>query len=309
MYSWRGLQMNKPFKPMLGKMADLDAIKFPVYVSTKLDGIRCVTIDGELKSRTLKPIRNIPLQEKYKELCKWCQEKNIILDGELFSPEMTFQKITSHVMKSDRIPPEHLNFYVFDEFLIDEADTPFKKRYTRYSELCKHRGLKFLGQERVEDLDTLNTMFGLALQEGNEGLIVRSPDQPYKFGRSTVKEGGLLKMKPFETFDGKVKEVLERMENTSESYTNELGHSQKHRCKEDMVGTGIAAAVIVEYEGNDLKVVMTGDEDFRRKVWEDRDSYIGKWIEYKAMLIGIKELPRHPNFIRWRGNDDKGNKI
>ena len=287
---------------MLGVMAgDID---FPVYVSTKLDGIRCVTIDGELKSRSLKPIRNKALQKYYKHLCKVCVDFDCVLDGELFSPELTFQEITSFVMSEDKEPPEHLKFYVFDVFSMDSPDDVFSKRYKLYKHNAMVANLKFLKQEIVNNQEELDEMFKVALEEGNEGLIIRSPDKPYKFGRSTKNEQGLLKMKPFETFDGKVKQVIERMENTSESKKNELGRSFKHRCKEDMIPTGIAAAFVVEYEGKDLKIVLTGDEDFRRKIWEERESHIGEWVEYKAMLIGIKDLPRHPNFIRFRESKD-----
>jgi len=295
--------MTKDFKPMLGVMAG--DITFPIYVSTKLDGIRCVTIDGELKSRSLKPIRNKALQERHKEMCEEFKKIGLILDGELFSPVLTFQEITSIVMSEDKEAPEHLQFCVFDAYDIDSPNDSFKDRIDLYKGYSIEYHLAYLDQNLINSKEELDNMFKKALEEGNEGLIIRSPDMPYKFGRSTAKEQGLLKMKPFETFDGKIKDVLERMENTSESEKNELGHSFKHRCKDDMIPTGIAAAFVVEYEGMDLKVVLTGDEDFRRKMWEEKESYIGKWIEYKAMLIGIKNLPRHPNFLRFISEESK----
>ena len=49
--------MTKQIKPLLACEEPLDDVKFPVYVSTKLDGIRCLIIDGVAYSRSLKPIR------------------------------------------------------------------------------------------------------------------------------------------------------------------------------------------------------------------------------------------------------------
>jgi hypothetical protein len=47
---------------------------------------------------------------------------------------------------------------------------------------------------------------------------------------------------------------------------------------------------------------MTDEE--KEKVWKEKDSYIGKTIEYKAMLVGSKDLPRHPVYIRMRPDKD-----
>jgi DNA ligase-1 len=298
----------KNFRPILGTTAKLDQIKFPCLVSTKLDGIRCLTIDGELKSRSLKPIRNKYLQQRYKLMCAFMDVNDGILDGELFSPELTFQEITSYVMSEDKEPPEHLKFYAFDMFDKKFPEVKFSNRYKVYTKIAETFGINHLEQKEVNNIEELQSMFKAALEEGNEGLIIRSPDMPYKFGRSTIKEGSLLKMKPFETFDGIIKGVIERMENTSESYTNELGHSQKHRCKDDFVPTGIASAFVIDWypseEGKEpveMKVTLTGTEDFRRSVWTNKEEYIGKWVEFKAMNLGIKEALRHPTYIRMRG--------
>lgn len=49
-------------KPMLAASLDsLDSVNFPVYVTPKLDGIRCLKVGGEIVSRSFKPIRNIEL--------------------------------------------------------------------------------------------------------------------------------------------------------------------------------------------------------------------------------------------------------
>ena len=44
--------MTKQIKPLLACEVPLEQVKFPVYVSTKLDGIRCLIIDGVAYSRS-----------------------------------------------------------------------------------------------------------------------------------------------------------------------------------------------------------------------------------------------------------------
>ena len=102
--------MTKQIKPLLACEVPLDDVKFPVYVSTKLDGIRCLIIDGVAYSRSLKPIRNKYVQELFGK-----PEYNG-LDGELVVGDIyakdVFQKTTSGVMSAEGTPD--VKFYVFD---------------------------------------------------------------------------------------------------------------------------------------------------------------------------------------------------
>jgi DNA ligase-1 len=161
-----------------------------------------------------------------------------------------------------------------------------------------------ISQDLVESLEDVDALFERNIDTGYEGVILRDINGPYKFGRSTVKEGYMLKVKPFHTWDSPVLDILERFENLNESQTNELGQSFKRNTKADKAGTGLASALVTEYEGHPIKVVLTGDEDFRREIWENKESYIGKLFEWKGMIVGAKDVPRHPNFIRWREDKD-----
>ena len=41
---------------------------------------------------------------------------------------------------------------------------------------------------------------------------------------------------------------------------------------------------------------------FRKEIWENQKKYIGKTIEFKGMLVGAKDLIRHPVFLRFRSD-------
>ena len=64
-------------KPMLAVDADIENIKYPVLCSDKLDGIRCIILNGVAYSRSLKPIRNKYVQDLFG------REEFNGLDGEL----------------------------------------------------------------------------------------------------------------------------------------------------------------------------------------------------------------------------------
>ena len=92
----------KNFKQMLGaEFENYEQLKFPLYASTKLDGIRCVFKDGQMLSRSLKQIPNKQLQERFQFLKDYSKKHNIIIDGELYNHELNFQQITSLVMTKD----------------------------------------------------------------------------------------------------------------------------------------------------------------------------------------------------------------
>jgi DNA ligase-1 len=299
----------KIFKPMLAPndKVDLDIIKYPIMVSTKLDGIRAIFKDGHLLSRSLKEIPNKQLQEKYQHLKDYSKNNNVILDGEFYGVGLTFQEITHNVMTEDldlinEKLPEKLMFFCFDCIIDQNPEQLFKERYDFIKKL-KLNGIVIVKQNIINSKEEIDNLFKIALEGGYEGLILKALSSKYKFGRVTLKSGDMFKLKPFITFDGKIIGVEERFKNTSEKYTNELGRSQRHSFKDEVEPTGIAACFVVTYDGFEQRVIITGDEAFRREIWNNQKAYIGKIIEFKGMVVGSKERIRHPTFIRFR--DDK----
>jgi len=56
--------MSPIVKPMLaGKCEQPSALRFPVLATPKLDGIRCLKINGRAVSRSFKPISNTFIRE------------------------------------------------------------------------------------------------------------------------------------------------------------------------------------------------------------------------------------------------------
>ena len=172
-------------KPMLAVKADLSKLKYPLLASPKLDGIRCVVKDGQLVSRSLKPIRNLHCQELFSHLEGF--------DGELIVGSPTakdvFQKTTSGVMSSKGEPD--VKFYVFDNW---KRTGGYSSDLISYS---TNNTVVYVESKIVNSLEELEEVYKEFLDEGYEGVMLRDPEAPYKFGRSTVKSQNLLKHKPF----------------------------------------------------------------------------------------------------------------
>ena len=300
--------MTKQFSPMLAPndKIDLSHINYQnLLASTKLDGIRCIVKEGRMLTRSLKEIPNKQLQEKFQHLKDYSKNHNVILDGEMYGLHMSFQQITHFVMTEDlnlinEVLPKELKFFCFDCITIS-PEIEFSKRYD-YIKNLKLDNLVCVKQKLINSKEEVEAMFEEALDGGFEGLILKKSTSFYKYGRATLNSGDMMKVKPFITIDAKIIRVEERFENTAESFTNELGRTQHHNFKDEKKSTGIAAVFVVMYNEMEQKVCLTGTENFRREIWENQKSYIGKMIEFKGMTVGGKDLIRHPVFLRFRSD-------
>jgi DNA ligase-1 len=293
---------------------ELKNMPLPLIVSYKLDGIRCVFKDGEMLSCSLKHFPNVQLRKRFDHLAKLSKQKNIILDGELLAKSLTFNELSGLVRQLDKEIPNDLKFYCFDCVINENYEKPFADRINDIVSICElqytlNNELKYieiLEQNPMTDYEEINIKFEKALAWGCDGVILRNPNGRYKCGRGTVKEGLIYKLKPFVTLDAKIIDILEGtvVREGAEKTTNELGYSRTSKLKEDRIPSGRACDFVVLYKGIRLKVSIAATDEEKTEYWQRKEHYIGTTIEYKGMLVGSKDLPRHPGFIRFRPDKD-----
>ena len=292
--------MTKQIKPLLACEVPLEQVKLPVYVSTKLDGIRCVIIDGVAYSRSLKPIRN-----KFIQSIIGKQEYNG-LDGELIVGNVydkdVFQKTTSGVMSEKGEP--RFTFYVFDYFTNNEVD--YSKRLERLLErnLYGKDGIVTLHQELCTSKEQVDKLLQRELELGGEGLILRSPIGKYKYGRSTPKQQLSIKVKFFEQDEFEIVGFEERYTNTNEATINELGYTSRSSHKDNLVPTNTLGSLVLKCGDTTFKCGTGFDDALRKEIWGHKEKYLGKLASIRYMSVGQKTLPRIPSFIGWRDSED-----
>jgi len=286
------------FKPLLACEAELDKLRYPLLVSPKLDGIRCI-IHPTLGpvTRNLKPIRNDALRERLAQLPPW-------LDGELIAGNPTapdvMQRTTSAVMSSSNDSSD-VAYLVFDH----KSDDLYTDRLLQaFAATAGHRSFAYPVQSLiVDDEEELMLAEEGCVSQGYEGLMLRDPSGRYKFGRSTVKEGILLKLKRFHDMEGRVVGFVERMHNGNEATIDALGHKKRSSSKKGKVGTGTLGALVLEIEGWASETVEVGsgftDAD-RHLFWGNREHLIGQQVTFKYQKSGAKDAPRFPVFKGFR---------
>lgn len=281
-------------KPMLAGKANLATLRYPVLASRKLDGVRALVIDGVVYSRNMKPIPSLQVQKM------WGRKQFNGLDGELIYGPSTapdvFRRTTSAVMSTDRwVVP--LWFYVFDTFAID---APYGERLAWLTE-------KFWASELVSIIPQLLVRSEVALQNyeksvlaaGYEGLMLRSTDGPYKQGRSTEREGYLLKLKRFEQGEAIVIGYEEEMHNANEKVD---GKRTSHKAGKSGKGTLGAIQVRDTATGATFSIGSGFTASERADLWAERKTLIDRICRYSHFAVGAKDAPRFPTFVAWRND-------
>jgi DNA ligase-1 len=302
--------MNLITKPMLASKAEsLQSLKYPLYASPKLDGIRCVMVansDGTVSanSRNWKPIPNNYARAWLEEnVPAWC-------DGELMvrvkGSDAEFSQVSSGIMSEDGEPDFY--FAIFDAVKTD-ISTPFAQRLSDLHVAVKaipKEHIKVVPQVLINNSKELQKFFDKCMSEGFEGAMVRSPEGPYKCGRSTEKEGYLLKIKLFDDAEAVIEGSYVLMHNENEATLDAFGRTERSQKKAGLVETDKLGGFMVR----DLKTnvdfdIGTGYNDAqRREFWANRDKMVGRIIKYSFQGLGINQRPRFPVWHGFRDSRD-----
>ena len=135
---------------------------------------------------------------------------------------------------------------------------------------------------------------------------MRRLSSPYKFGRSTLKEGYLLKVKKWEDSEARIVGYENLQTNLNEAVIDERGYTKRSSAKEGKVDTESLGALFVKdlQTGVEFKVGSGFTQDERERMWADQDNLIGKIITYKYFPVGVKDKPRFPIFKGFRSLED-----
>jgi DNA ligase-1 len=288
-------------KPMLaGVLENVEQLTYPVLCTPKYDGIRCLKLDGKVVSRKFIEIPNRYIRKVLEALPDG-------VDGEIICPNKTFNETQSAVMTEDGEP-------VFTFVIFDYVKEDIKKAYdVRMWDLHTLKVPDSLTNIIEKAIPTaIYAAYQLVEYEadmvnaGYEGVMIRSEKGPYKCGRSTSKEGYLLKLKRFEDSEAVVIGFEERLHNTNEATKDELGHTKRSSHKANLIPMDTLGALIVyddKFE-KEFKIGTGFDDEIRKEIWQNKDKYLGKKACYKYQPFGMKEKPRIPSFKGFRDERD-----
>lgn len=294
-------------KPMLAASlrADqgesLDSLSFPLIASPKIDGIRCLVDHANPLTRSLKIIPNHHIR---KLLSHSLLNK---LDGELLVGDgSNFQAVTSGIMSRDGQPD--FTYHIFDHFG-DPAAEYTQRLASLHAAFHNARALfpflRLVPTQWITTAAELDAFTAQCIADGFEGAMVRKPSGPYKFGRATLTEGYLTKIKPMADAEGFVIGFEEQMTNTNTATLNELGRTTRSSHQAGMIGKDTLGTLIVENETfGEIRLSSGLDDALRREIWRNQRAHLGRIAKFRYQAIGTKDKPRIPTFAGFRHQDD-----
>jgi DNA ligase 1 len=277
--------LSRRFSPMLAATlrTENDLPEFPLLATPKIDGIRALIVEGVLVSRTLRPIPNRRIRGILEPLLPEGA------DGEIFCGDL--YTTTSTVMSFDA--EGSFRFFWFDWTY--GANVPYGQRASsirEYITVCK------VGTAYVSPLlpHTLYNVVELrayeeqAIKQGFEGIVLRIPNGRYKTGRSTLREGLMVKLKRYKDSEATIVAAEELVHGVGD--------------KAGTAGGTLGSIVAMAPDGTVFKIGTGYTADQRSALWSSRSDIIGKAVKYRYADRGSKDKPRCPVFIGIRHEDD-----
>lgn len=289
----------------------------------KFDGVRGVNLTGTLTGRSKKPLGNVFTTRFFSHSAL------VGFDGELVQGCETdsdvCRRTTSAVSTHTGEP-----YVVWNIFDVIQPSLPYTERWNlanaRLYRLAENSATAHIAQRmklvptfEVSSMQTLGALDEHWLSMGYEGTIIRRPDGLYKYGRSTVLEGKLLRIKRFIEEDALVDAIEEGSTNNNEALTNALGYTERSSHADHMTPNGMVGNLRcrllkdVFYRGELLfragaKITVGAGSmphDLRRRYFEHPHLIVGETIKFKTFPKGVKDKPRFPTFQSIRADADK----
>lgn len=248
-------------------------ITYPCFVQPKLDGIRCLA--KKIDEKTIKYYSRMgkefnTLEHLTPDLLK-LMKVDQVLDGEIYSHDLTFQEMI-RLVKKLRPESNTLKYHVFDivdinmKFLDRNAllkkileDMPANGEYNVY----------LVESKRISCIDDVKIMHNEYVKNGYEGLILRNLTGMYKLkGRSA----DLQKYKEFQDEEFEI-----------------IGGIESEGSEE-----GCIIFDVVTKKGQKFSVRPRGSFEQRRKWMDDLTNLTGKKLTVRFQGISEDEIPRFP---------------
>ncbi len=265
--------------PMLAQRYDQHPAKFifPGYIQPKLDGLRCLAVvrDGDIrlisrKGKEFKAVKH--LKQKIAQSLGYLvlgqlaipDDIDIILDGELYSHDMTFQEIIS-ATKRDKAndESEKIEYHIYDTI---QEEHFYDRHWWLRKNIISNENVKLVWTFEVYDEAEIISRNQENIKRGFEGSILRNKEGFYECDKRSY---NLLKVKEF------------------------LDDEFEIVGAEESVGkrAGQACFVCKTKKGAEFTVNMMGTDADRTEYWTNRADYIGKFVTVRFFEWTTSEKP------------------
>ncbi len=276
----------------------LDRVTYPVRVEPKLDGLRCIALKREGKvtlfTRNGTELESMP---KIKAALEAAPYDNCVLDGEGMAAD--WNESASVMMSKTQKDDSNLKYNIFDAMTLEAWDQQepektgtYASRLDRVADIvrrCASDRIRQVPHITARDEDELKTYFSKCMDDGFEGVMLKTLDTPYEFKRSK----NILKLKPCVTYEGVI-----------------VGHYKGRRgTKREGLFGGFRVVLpngVVTRIGGGFNDALKADVQL-----QGGDTFLGKIVELEAQPdpmtkdgLTVDGKARFPVFCRFRDPGD-----
>lgn len=187
----------------------LEKVIYPVRVEPKLDGLRCIAVkkNGEVTfyTRNGTVLETLP---RVKAALEAMDIDNVTLDGEAMGED--WNESASVLMSSkSKKDDSNIVYNIFDAmstecWVVQDCPMPYSDRCALVAKviaaLPKAAPVRQVPHIMAKSEEELKQFFAKCMNEGYEGVMLKTLNTPYEFDRSR----NILKLKPCVTYEGTV---------------------------------------------------------------------------------------------------------
>ncbi|PRP71259.1 hypothetical protein BUE93_07775 [Chromobacterium amazonense] len=269
-----------------------------VLVDSKIDGVRCLVFreagSMQVISRAGIPIVSLPqfAEEAFKGV--YIPEGHVV-EAEFKIYGMPFEEMSGIVRRHEELDKAHWDMSYFHPFacvpmkvlqMSDEPDAKIKSIDARnIARVLIGKKLPQPLSFKAFSLEDVEKFYSLYLDNGFEGAVIKEVGGYYQNGKKV----GWWRKKPSEPADGKI-----------------IGCTEGNGKYKGTLGT-----LTVELEDGTICHPGTGfDDDLRNEIWNNFESYRGRYVQVSYMERTKLGKLRHPVFEGFRDLDySKGDKL
>lgn len=260
-------------------------IEFPCGAQRKYDGIRCLAEvkEGEVVLLSRKGKRFPHMENLFEDILTVSEKttERTILDGELYSDALSFQRVVGLVKKETLTPEDvedmkKIHYRLYDCILPESPDAVFTLRYRTLVEIATGlENLRIAETYQVTTKEEVKALLEQFLKEGYEGIILRNNSGIYGVNKRSK---DLQKYKLFEDAEYEITGFEE--------------------------GEGRAAGTVIwvckTEKNQEFRVRPRGTEEERRTWYNEGEAHIGKKLTVRYQELTDDGIPRFPVGIALR---------
>jgi DNA ligase-1 len=275
--------MTPEITPMLPQyVSTLQDISMPVFVTPKLEGLRCIISQGRLIG-----VEHAISNERILELCRDLPE----LDGELVVGRERGGNVWARTVAGALRTEGDPEFTLWASDTIEEAyrHMPYRQRYGRVKTLVEQAGkpyLKLAPLQVCTEAQQVIMLERVAIEQGLDGVILRDPDAPYIYGSQDLDDPAMAVLKRYRMDYGVIVDIIEEMR------TQAGGRLPPPHVK--LQPAGRARGLVVAHRVLGVFMLTEGiDHGQRARLWIDREKLYGRRVCFR---IHLSDKTRDPIF-------------